>query len=65
MRAGSKDYFTGVFPLVENPFTKGDVVQVADKSGLVEDMTLRCVTLYAGSGKDVRAPAFHFAVTNQ
>ncbi len=40
-----KDYFTGIFLLVENQIIKGDVVQVADKTGLVEDMTLRYVQL--------------------
>jgi len=40
-----KDYFTGFFILLENQITKGDVVQIADKSGLVEDMTLRYVQL--------------------
>jgi small conductance mechanosensitive channel len=40
-----KDYFTGIFLLLENQIIKGDVVQVADKSGLVEDMTLRYVQL--------------------
>ena len=40
-----KDYFTGFFLLLENQLVKGDVVQVADKSGLVEDVTLRYVQL--------------------
>jgi small conductance mechanosensitive channel len=40
-----KDYFTGIFLLVENQIIKGDVVQIADKSGLVEDLTLRYVRL--------------------
>ncbi len=40
-----KDYFTGFFLLLENQIIKGDVVQVADKSGLVEDVTLRYVQL--------------------
>jgi small-conductance mechanosensitive channel len=40
-----KDYFTGIFLLVENQIIKGDVVQVADKAGLVEDLTLRYVQL--------------------
>jgi small conductance mechanosensitive channel len=40
-----KDYFTGFFLLLENQLTKGDVVQIADKSGLVEDVTLRYVQL--------------------
>ncbi|MBK7903041.1 MAG: mechanosensitive ion channel family protein [Proteobacteria bacterium] len=40
-----KDYFTGIFLLIENQLIKGDVVQVADKAGVVEDMTLRYVQL--------------------
>jgi moderate conductance mechanosensitive channel len=40
-----KDYFTGIFLLIENQIIKGDIVQVADKAGLVEDMTLRYVQL--------------------
>jgi moderate conductance mechanosensitive channel len=40
-----KDYFTGIFLLVENQIIRGDVVQIADKSGLVEDLTLRYVQL--------------------
>ena len=40
-----KDFFTGFFLLMENQITKGDVVQIADKSGVVEDVTLRYVQL--------------------
>jgi len=40
-----KDYFTGFFLLLENQLGKGDVVQIADKAGLVEDVTLRYVQL--------------------
>lgn len=40
-----KDYFTGMFLLLENQIRRGDVVQIADKSGLVEDLTLRYVQL--------------------
>ncbi|MEO8346742.1 MAG: mechanosensitive ion channel family protein [Betaproteobacteria bacterium] len=40
-----KDYFTGFFILLENQLTTGDVVKIADKSGLVEDVTLRYVRL--------------------
>jgi moderate conductance mechanosensitive channel len=40
-----KDYFTGFFILLENQFTTGDVVQIADTAGLVEDVTLRYVRL--------------------
>lgn len=40
-----KDYFTGFFLLLENQLRKGDVVEVAGKAGLVEEMTLRYVRL--------------------
>jgi moderate conductance mechanosensitive channel len=46
-----KDYFTGFFLLVENQIRVGDVVEIAGKSGLVEEITLRRVKLrgYDGS----------------
>ncbi len=46
-----KDYFAGFFLLVENQIRVGDVVSIADKSGLVEEVTLRRVKLrgYDGS----------------
>ncbi len=46
-----KDYFTGFFLLLENQLTTGDVVEVAGKSGFVEDVTLRFVRLrdYGGN----------------
>lgn len=46
-----KDYFTGFFILLENQIRQGDVVEIADKSGLVEEVTLRFVRLrdYGGS----------------
>lgn len=40
-----RDYFTGFFLLLENQLAKGDVVQVVDKSGTVEDVTLRYLQL--------------------
>jgi small conductance mechanosensitive channel len=40
-----KDYFTGFFLLLENQVAKGDAVEVAGKSGQVEDVTLRYVQL--------------------
>jgi small conductance mechanosensitive channel len=40
-----KDYFTGFFILLENQIRQGDVVQIADKAGLVEEVTLRFVRL--------------------
>jgi moderate conductance mechanosensitive channel len=40
-----KDYFNGFFLLLENQIRKGDVVQVSDKSGLVEEVTLRYIKM--------------------
>lgn len=46
-----KDYFNGVFLLLENQIRHGDVVEVCSKSGVVEDITLRyiCLRDYEGS----------------
>jgi small conductance mechanosensitive channel len=46
-----KDYFNGFFLLVENQIRVGDVVRIADKGGLVEEVSLRRVRLrdYDGS----------------
>lgn len=46
-----KDYFNGFFLLVENQVRVGDVVEVAGKSGLVEEVSLRRMRLrgYDGS----------------
>ena len=40
-----KDYFTGFFLLLEDQLRQGDVVEVAGKSGMVEEVTLRYVRL--------------------
>ncbi len=40
-----KDFFRGFFLLAENQIRQGDVVEMAGKSGLVEDLTLRYVQL--------------------
>jgi moderate conductance mechanosensitive channel len=40
-----KDYFNGFFLLLEDQLRRGDVVEVAGKSGLVEEVTLRHVRL--------------------
>ncbi len=40
-----KDYLTGSLILVENHFSKGDVVEIAGVSGTVEDFSLRRTTL--------------------
>src|SRR4030067_2942725 len=46
-----KYYFNGFFLLLENQIRQGDVVEVAGKGGLVEEVTLRYVRLrdYEGS----------------
>ncbi|WP_439518001.1 mechanosensitive ion channel family protein [Hydrogenophaga sp.] len=45
-----KDYFTGFFLLLENQIRQGDVVQVGNHSGSVEEVTLRYVQLRDYSG---------------
>ena len=40
-----KDYFNGFFLLLDDQIRQGDVVRVADKGGLVEEVTLRYVRL--------------------
>lgn len=40
-----KDYFNGFFLLLEDQVHLGDVVEVADKGGLVEEITLRYIRL--------------------
>lgn len=40
-----KDYFAGFFLLLEDQVRQGDVVQIGDKTGLVEEVTLRYVRL--------------------
>jgi small conductance mechanosensitive channel len=40
-----KDYFNGALILIENQFSIGDVVTIADVTGAVEDLTLRRTTL--------------------
>jgi small-conductance mechanosensitive channel len=45
-----KDYFTGFFLLVEDQIRQGDVVELGNHSGLVEEVTLRYVQLRDYSG---------------
>jgi small conductance mechanosensitive channel len=40
-----RDYLAGTFILIENHYSKGDVVKIADVTGTVEDFTLRRTTL--------------------
>ncbi|MGH8632197.1 MAG: mechanosensitive ion channel family protein [Burkholderiales bacterium] len=61
-----KDYFTGLVMLVENQVRQGDVVEVAGKGGLAEEVTLRYVRLrdYEGSVRYVPNGAID-TVTNR
>lgn len=45
-----KDYFTGFVMLLENQIRQGDFVEVAQRSGTVEEVTLRHVRLRDGEG---------------
>jgi small conductance mechanosensitive channel len=45
-----KDFFTGLFILVEDQIREGDVIEIAGKAGLVEEVTLRYVRLRDGDG---------------
>ncbi|MDH4059935.1 MAG: mechanosensitive ion channel family protein [Aquincola sp.] len=40
-----KDYFTGLFILLEDQIHQGDVIRVGNHAGMVEEMTLRYVRL--------------------
>lgn len=40
-----KDFFNGFLILLENQYRVGDVITIADRSGLVESITLRTTTL--------------------
>ncbi|WP_225984685.1 mechanosensitive ion channel family protein [Noviherbaspirillum aerium] len=40
-----KDFFTGLFLLIENQVSEGDVIEAAGKSGLVERVTLRHIRI--------------------
>ncbi|WP_292931933.1 mechanosensitive ion channel family protein [Noviherbaspirillum sp.] len=46
-----KDFFTGLFLLIENQISEGDIIEAAGKSGYVERVTLRHVRIrdYDGS----------------
>jgi small-conductance mechanosensitive channel len=45
-----KDVITGAFIVLEQQFSIGDVVRIADRSGVVEHMGLRTTTLRDGEG---------------
>jgi small-conductance mechanosensitive channel len=60
-----KDYFSGLFLLLEDQIRQGDVVQAGGKAGLVEDITLRHVRLRDYDGNVHYVPNGHIdSVTN-
>jgi small-conductance mechanosensitive channel len=60
-----KDYFSGLFLLLENQIRHGDVVEAGGKSGVVEEVTLRYVRLRGYEGNVHFVPNGHIdTVTN-
>lgn len=51
-----KDLVNGCFILIEDQFAVGDVVQIGDKSGLVENLNLRVTQLRNGEGQLITIP---------
>jgi small conductance mechanosensitive channel len=45
-----KDFLTGMFLIIEDTVSVGDVARIGDASGLVEDMSLRTIKLRAFDG---------------
>jgi small conductance mechanosensitive channel len=45
-----RDWLAGIFIVLENQFSTGDVVRIAGVDGVVEDFSLRCTTLRDLSG---------------
>jgi small conductance mechanosensitive channel len=61
-----KDYFNGLFLLIENQIRQGDSIEIANKSGTVEDVTLRYVALRDYEGNVHFVPnSLITAVTNK
>ena len=51
-----KDYFAGFFLLLEDQLREGDTAEVAGKSGVVEEVTLRYVRLRDAEGRVIFIP---------
>jgi moderate conductance mechanosensitive channel len=45
-----KDWLAGIFVVLENQYSRGDVVQIAGVDGVVEDFSLRRTVLRDGNG---------------
>ncbi len=57
-----KDYLNGALILVENQFSKGDIVRIASVEGMVEDFSLRRTTLRDLDGNVHTVPNGEIAV---
>jgi small conductance mechanosensitive channel len=51
-----KDLVNGCLILMEDQFAVGDVIQIGDKSGLVENLNLRVTQLRSGEGQLITIP---------
>lgn len=51
-----KDLVNGCLILIEDQFAIGDVIEIGDKSGLVENLNLRVTQLRSGEGKLITIP---------
>lgn len=59
-----RDYFTGALILIENQYSKGDVVSIAGVTGTVEDFSLRRTTLRDLDGVVHTVPNGQISVTS-
>ena len=62
-----KNFFAGVWVLVERPFRIGDTIEVGGSSGVVEEIAFRTTMLKTADGREVIVPNGIFmtsAVTN-
>ncbi len=51
-----RDYLAGAFVLIENQYSKGDIIQIAGATGTVEDISLRRTALRQVDGTVVFVP---------
>ncbi|MDE3113917.1 MAG: mechanosensitive ion channel family protein [Chloroflexota bacterium] len=51
-----RNFFAGIYVLVERPFRIGDTVQVAEHTGIVEEISFRTTQLRTDDGREVVVP---------
>ncbi len=52
----TRSLLAGLYLLVERPFQVGDLVEIGDKSGVVQDVGIRATTLLAENGDRIIIP---------